>query len=100
MFKHLYLRVVFPRYGTAEDAQPFYLKDSKELLRPERNTLTVDFSHVEEYSTRLSNAIQGEYHRLYPYLCNALRNFGRDRAELPKNKEVYVAFSEVPTRHK
>lgn len=37
---------------------------------------------------------------IYPYLCQAVSNFVKDRTELKKVKECYVSFTEVPTRHK
>lgn len=38
--------------------------------------------------------------RVYPYLCRAVRNFARDRGGVSVTKEFYVAFEDVPTRHK
>lgn len=37
---------------------------------------------------------------IYPYLCQAVSNFVKDRTESKKQKECYVSFTEVPTRHK
>ena len=39
-------------------------------------------------------------HRVYPYICNALTNFARDRAEVVVAREFYVAFEDFVTRHK
>lgn len=38
--------------------------------------------------------------RIYPFLCQAVSNYAKDRTELKKDKECYVSFNEVPTRHK
>lgn len=38
--------------------------------------------------------------RIFPFLCQAVSNFVKDRCELKKEKECYVSFTEVPTRHK
>lgn len=38
--------------------------------------------------------------RLYPFLCRAVRNFARDHGKVPVAKEFYVAFQDLPTRHK
>lgn len=38
--------------------------------------------------------------RIYPFLCQAVSNFVKDRTELKKEKECYVSFTDVPTRHK
>ena len=37
---------------------------------------------------------------VYPYLCRAVHNFARDRAQVVATKEYYVAFEDVATRHK
>ena len=39
-------------------------------------------------------------HRIYPYLCQAVCNFAKDYGDSKKDKECYVSFVEVPTRHK
>lgn len=38
--------------------------------------------------------------RIFPFLCQAVSNFVKDRSESKKTKECYVSFTEVPTRHK
>lgn len=38
--------------------------------------------------------------RIYPYLCKSVSNFVKDRIGLKTEKECYVSFTEVPTRHK
>jgi len=39
--------------------------------------------------------------RVFPYLCRAVKNFAKDRADVSvKNKEYYVALQDVPTRLK
>ena len=39
-------------------------------------------------------------HRVFPYLCQSVRNFVCDRGGVSVSKEFYVAFEDVPTRHK
>ncbi|TRY82795.1 hypothetical protein DNTS_025566 [Danionella cerebrum] len=82
------------------DGEVKYLRDAEELIRPERNTLVVSFTDLEGYNQELATAIQEEFYRLYPYLCRAVRNFARDHGEVPSTKEFYVAFQDLPTRHK
>ncbi|XP_065839412.1 DNA replication licensing factor MCM6-like [Oscarella lobularis] len=82
------------------DGEPKYLAKVQELNRPERNTLTVSFVDVEAWNTQLANTIQDDYYRTFPYLCRAVRNYGKDNGQLPANKEYYVAFDELPARHK
>lgn len=86
----------------------------KELARPDRNTLVVDFSDVEKHDQRLTNAIQEQIYRLYPFLCNAVKNFVKDNlnnaigSSLPESsantekaqqisasKDFYIAFENV-----
>lgn len=38
--------------------------------------------------------------RVYPFLCRAVRNYARDRGEVPLTKEFYISFVSLPTRHK
>lgn len=78
-----------------------YLTATEALLRPERNTLKVSFTDIEIYNQQLATTIQEEYYRLYPGLCRGVRNFAREHFRgIPANKDLYVAFDEVPTRQK
>ncbi|XP_062409542.1 MCM6 minichromosome maintenance deficient 6, like [Sardina pilchardus] len=77
-----------------------YLPDAQELIRPERNTLTVSFTNIEHYNQQLATTIQEEYYRVYPHLCRAVRHFARDHGNIPPSKEFYVSFSDFPSRLK
>eukprot|EP00058_Branchiostoma_floridae_P017531 XP_002603019.1 hypothetical protein BRAFLDRAFT_123986 [Branchiostoma floridae] len=77
-----------------------YLPDVQELIRPERNTLTVSFNDIEKNNQQLATTIQEEYYRVYPSLCLAVRNFARDHCGVPTSKEFYLSITDVPTRHK
>lgn len=77
-----------------------YLEDARDLVKPERNTLEVSFSDIEKANQNLSTTVVEEYYRVYSFLCRAVRNFVRDHAEVPVEKEYYVSFIDVPTRHK
>lgn len=37
--------------------------------------------------------------RIYPFLCQAVRNFVKNLGEMEKNKECYVSFVDVPSRN-
>uniref|UniRef100_W5N6W7 DNA replication licensing factor MCM6 n=1 Tax=Lepisosteus oculatus TaxID=7918 RepID=W5N6W7_LEPOC len=80
--------------------EAMYLHDAEELVRPERNTLTVSFGNIERFNQPLSTAVQEDFYRVYPYLCRAVRHFARERGNIPPSKEFYVAFSEFPARQK
>ncbi|XP_030065987.1 DNA replication licensing factor MCM6 isoform X2 [Microcaecilia unicolor] len=82
------------------DGEVRYLRDAEELIRPERNTLLVSFVDLEQFNQQLATTIQEEFYRVYPYLCRAVKSFARDHGNVPANKEFYVAFQELPTRHK
>ena len=77
-----------------------YLHEAKELIHAERNTVHVSFLDTEKYDSSLAAGIQLQYYRVYPYLSQALLNFAHDRGAVPKNKEVHVAFLDVPVRNK
>ncbi|CAL8083199.1 unnamed protein product [Orchesella dallaii] len=83
------------------DEKPKYLDDATELIKPDRTTLTVSFSDIQEYNQNLATVITEEYFRVYPYLCRAVKNFAKDQAEVTQpNKDFFIALSDVPTRHK
>ncbi|XP_061432588.1 zygotic DNA replication licensing factor mcm6-A-like isoform X2 [Lethenteron reissneri] len=87
-------------FQTAEGERK-YVRDAEELGRPERNTLVVDFTDLEQHNQQLATTVQEDYYRVYPYLCRAIRNFARDHwKDIPQAKEFYVAFTEVLARHK
>ena len=90
-----------------------YLPQAKELTKPDRNTLMVDFGDVEKHDDRLKNAIHEQIYRLHPFLCNAVKNFVKDnhntgltssipdgsieksQQQISPNKEFYIAFENV-----
>ncbi|XP_069120581.1 zygotic DNA replication licensing factor mcm6-like [Argopecten irradians] len=82
------------------DGEQKYLSEVQELIRPERNTLTVSFEDVEKFNQQLSTTILEEYYRIYPFLCRAVRNYAKDWGQIPPAKEFYVSFTDVPTRLK
>ncbi|XP_019875892.1 DNA replication licensing factor Mcm6 [Aethina tumida] len=82
-----------------EDGELKYLEPAKELQNEERSTIEVSFEDVEKYNQNLATTIIEEYYRTYPYLCQAVSNFVKDRTDLKKEKECYISFMDVPTRH-
>jgi hypothetical protein len=40
-----------------------YVPEAQELIRPERNTLTVSFEDVEKYNQQLATTVMEEYYR-------------------------------------
>ncbi|KAM9304825.1 DNA replication licensing factor MCM6 [Gastrophryne carolinensis] len=82
------------------DGELKYKSDAEELIRPERNTLLVSFQDLEQFNQQLATTVQEEFYRVYPYLCRAVRSFARDHGNVPQNKEFYVAFQDLATRHK
>lgn len=45
------------------DGEVKYLRDAEELIRPERNTLTVSFVDLEQFNQQLSTTVQEEFYR-------------------------------------
>ncbi|XP_073401657.1 DNA replication licensing factor MCM6 [Dendrobates tinctorius] len=82
------------------DGEIKYKSDAEELIRPERNTLLVSFQDLEQYNQQLATTVQEEFYRVYPFLCRAVRAFARDHGNVPPSKEFYLAFQDLPTRHK
>uniref|UniRef100_A0A915NAB8 DNA replication licensing factor MCM6 n=1 Tax=Meloidogyne javanica TaxID=6303 RepID=A0A915NAB8_MELJA len=78
-----------------------------ELKNPGRNTLYVKFSHICAYSAVLSSTIELQFHRLYPFLCNAIRDLVIERCdndEIIKHgrlqrTEFYLGILDVKTKH-
>lgn len=83
-----------------ENGELKYYAPIEELISADRSTLEVNFDDVEKYNQQLATTIIEEYYRILPFLCQAVSNFAKDRTELKKEKECYVSFIEVPTRHK
>ncbi|XP_075986407.1 minichromosome maintenance 6 isoform X1 [Anticarsia gemmatalis] len=88
-----------------EDNEIKYEKNAKELLKPELSTLEVSFDDVEKYNQNLATTIIEEYYRIYPFLNQAILNYVLSLADSGmkkdlQDKECYVSFVDVPTRHK
>lgn len=78
-----------------------YKQQVEALESPDRSTLEVNFDDIEKYNQNLATTIIEEYYRIYPFLCQAVSNFVKDRSEeLKKEKDCFVSFTEVPTRQK
>lgn len=75
------------------------MEPAKELQIEERSTIEISFEDVEKYNQNLATTIIEEYFRIYPYLCQAVSSFVKDRTEMKKEKECYISFLDVPTRH-
>lgn len=102
---------------SAENADPKYLQEILNLLKPERSTLFVAFDDVQRFDQTLATAFMEEYYRLYPYLCRGLSRVVQEEAmkyrernneesdsayllSVIKNKDFYVGFYNFATRHK
>ncbi|XP_052744920.1 DNA replication licensing factor Mcm6 [Bicyclus anynana] len=88
-----------------EDNEIKYEKQAKELLKPELSTLEISFDDVEKYNQNLATTIIEEYYRIHPFLNQAILNYVMSLAETGmkkelQDKECYVSFVDVPTRHK
>uniref|UniRef100_A0A0N5AJT2 DNA replication licensing factor MCM6 n=1 Tax=Syphacia muris TaxID=451379 RepID=A0A0N5AJT2_9BILA len=77
-----------------------------ELFLAERNTLFVDFQHIQEHSTAMASALELQFYRLQPFICRALQlaafdacKSDGDRQRLYK-KILYVSLSNLGNRYK
>ncbi|KZS10347.1 DNA helicase [Daphnia magna] len=86
--------------GFEVDNEVKYLEKAKELVKPERNTLQVSFQDVEKYNSNLAVTIVAEYYRVYPFLCQAVYSYVKDKAEFNVEKELYISFVDVSSKYK
>ncbi|KAI1723260.1 MCM2/3/5 family domain-containing protein [Ditylenchus destructor] len=90
---------------TDEDGELYYKKEAVELANPERNTLSVKFPHIMAYSSLLSTAIEMEFYRYYPFLCEAIREVVietcPDESEHTRlrRKEYYLGITHLKAKH-
>ena len=64
LFAGIFLLFVWPLVRfKLEEGDLKYLDDARELIRPERNTLTVSFMDIEEHSTKLATLVQEHYYQ-------------------------------------
>ena len=81
--------------------QPKYMDQARELVKPERNTLQVSMRDIQMHNAQLSETITHEYYRVYPYLCNAIRNYVKDHVENTlSDKDFYLSLTDVEVAHK
>jgi DNA replicative helicase MCM subunit Mcm2 (Cdc46/Mcm family) len=66
----------------------------------ERNTLYVDFQHVQDHNSELADAIEADFHYLEPFLRQALKNLMRREHEdyATDDKDFWVCFFNMPTQ--
>lgn len=88
-----------------------YENSAKNLFKPEKNTLFVDFSDLQRYDQELSTIIVNEFYRLNPYLCRAVSSFVQQEVmkeqeanegdadnmllKILRNKDFYVGFYNI-----
>ncbi|KAI0984895.1 hypothetical protein GJ496_006732 [Pomphorhynchus laevis] len=90
-------------YRSPNTNHDLYLCALKELTNPERNTITINFAHLERHNDKLSQAIIQHYLRLYPHLCQCIKEMVRnhltstesDNQQLHPSKEFYVSFTNL-----
>merc|ERR1719336_314269 len=69
-------------------------------MKPERNTLQVSMRDIQMFNESLSETISREYYRVYPSLCQALKNFVKDHVESSLEKDFYLSLIDVDIVHK
>nr|CDS31718.1 DNA replication licensing factor MCM6 [Hymenolepis microstoma] len=87
-----------------EEGEEFfkYAERAKEMKKLERSTLSVSFNDLLMHDSRLASLIEDEYFRLYPYLCNAVKNFINDHVPDTQNsgRDFYIGFTDVSVLHR
>lgn len=82
-----------------DNIKPKYLDEAVELIvKPERNTLLVDFRDLIAFDQELANDVSLDMYRFYPYLCRALTSFIND--EKAKSAEGMDQISANDMIHK
>lgn len=92
--------------------QAKYEESAKNLFKPEKNTLFIDFADLQRYDQELSTIIVNEFYRLNPYLCRAVSSFVQQEVlkeqeaneddpsdnmllKILRNKDFYVGFYNI-----
>ncbi|KAJ1509029.1 MCM DNA helicase complex subunit mcm6 [Coelomomyces lativittatus] len=70
---HSYLDSDIPETQSSELQHKLYLKLIKELKTSEKTTLHIDFNHFLHWNELMALAIQENYARLEPYICQAIQ---------------------------
>ncbi|PAV82377.1 hypothetical protein WR25_18445 [Diploscapter pachys] len=90
----------FTRFLTSfvnEKGEPVYQKQMADLVQPERNTIYVDMVDVHRHSATLAQAIELQFYRLHPFICDALQiatidNCVESEKQQMHKKQLYVSF--------
>ncbi|VUZ50720.1 unnamed protein product [Hymenolepis diminuta] len=79
-----------------------YAEKAKEMKKLERSTLSVSFNDLLMHDSHLASLIEDEYFRLYPYICNAVKNFINDHVPDTQNsgRDFYIGFTDVSVLHR
>ncbi|CAD5226292.1 unnamed protein product [Bursaphelenchus xylophilus] len=81
-----------------------YEKPLTELQEVERNTLNVKFPHVQQFSAVLSTALELQFYRYYPFICDAVRALVMDLCNdesvrlIIEKKQIYVSITGLHTK--
>lgn len=96
----------------SDNVKPKYLEEALELIKPERNTLFVDYSDLCNFHQQLALDVSSDFYRFYPFLCRALSSFINDEklktcdgldqliVNIIMNKDFYIGFYGLPQRTK
>jgi DNA replication licensing factor MCM6 len=97
------------RFRTGDEGfEPDYLQQIAIMKSNDRTTLYVDFIHLQLFHLELCDAIQDEYYRVEPYLCEGLKLVVASLypeylyVDVVERKEnvFWVAFYNVPALQK
>lgn len=74
------------------DGEQKYLGEVQELIRPERNTLTVSFEDVEKYNQQLATTVLEEYYRYRGVVCYLFNREKQSFRKFPRVCPIYGSF--------
>ena len=66
---YLWLWFLSFRNEDSIDDEAKYLEDARNLIKPERNSLTVAFPDIQDYNQNLATVVTEDYYRYQNYIC-------------------------------
>ena len=67
-----------------------YLAAVQDLIRPERNTLTVSFEDIESYNQQLATTILEEYYRFVQLFIKPFSTHTKDEINFPLFTQISI----------
>uniref|UniRef100_A0A0N5B9A1 DNA replication licensing factor MCM6 n=1 Tax=Strongyloides papillosus TaxID=174720 RepID=A0A0N5B9A1_STREA len=93
----------FLKEFTDEDGNLIYMKAITALFNTERNTIYVNFEHIQTVDENLASCIASQYYRMSPFLNQAVQilaieHSGDDARHHLSKKEMFCSIYKLPTK--